>query len=193
MEGYFPVAQYCDLTDVKKDTAHHRAERGTVPAFKDENGRWFIYFTDEQDPVPKGFIPIKEYAKLIGKKYDNVLQRIRAGFYSKDDYIKLRCMTKNGAPYVGIFIRNTTPYPTYNYIYEINKKVKHVLNVNRPDGYLTVREFSEREEMPRHIIYYFIKYKKLKSTFVKGYWYVLGTETMKGVKIRDYKMSSNKL
>ena len=86
-----------------------------------------------------------------------------------------------------------TDLGSWDAVYEINKKVKHVLNVNRPDGYLTVREFSEREEMPRHIIYYFINYKKLKSTFVKGHWYVLGTETMKGVKIRDYKMSSNKL
>lgn len=63
MEGYFPINQYCELTGLKKDTAYHRGIRGTIPAFKDAEGRWFFYFCNDEPDAPEGFYTLAEYAK----------------------------------------------------------------------------------------------------------------------------------
>ena len=172
MEGYFPIHQYCRITGISKDTAHHRAIRGTVEAFKNKEDRWFLYFCDESDPIPEGFIHYTEYAKSIGIRPETVWNVARKyKLFPEDDYIVARYMTPQGAHRITLYIRKGIEYP--NSKDNVNKREAFkLMNSLRPKGYLTVKEFCEREHCSKYYVYNRLTHKKIQGINVSGHWFI---------------------
>lgn len=172
MEGYFPIEQYCRITGCSKDTAHHRAIRGTVESFKDTYGRHFLYYNDEVDPVPEGFVHITEYAKAHNIHRDSVRRTVKNGMFNKDDVKYIRFMTPMGTHYIQVYIRSDAEY--HNTKPRINRRTtEKVMNEFRPEGYLTVKEFAQREGITTMYVYNRIYGGWITGAKqVEGHWYI---------------------
>ena len=192
MEGYFPIEQYCKLTGVSKDTAHHRYIRKTVDGFKNEVGRCFLYFNDEIDPVPEGFIHDVEYAKKIGIGITTLRTTIKRGLFDKEDVVRLRYMNPLGTPYIQTYVRSNCEYPNGRSIAQ-QKKQWLLMNKLRPEGYLTILEFAEREKVPKSCVYQRILRGTIKEAKqVEGHWYIPETTKFERKwKNHDYKAGCN--
>ena len=188
MEGYFPVTQYCQLTGVSKDTAHHRAIRGTVESFKNKHGRWFLYFSDENKPIPEGYIHIDDYARMHHKDPRSVRALIRKNRFQEGDIYYHCWMTKYGAHMKSPYVREAAEYPN-DQRYDITQRNREVMNKYRPEGYLTVPEFSEGEECQACYVYNRINVGKIRSAkCVGGHWYVPETLTIEEVYTYGHKI-----
>lgn len=180
LEGYFPVEQYCRLTGVSKDTAHHRAIRGTVESFKEEkSGRWFIYFCDEADPIPDGFIHVSEYARKNHVHSNTVYRQAKQGIFEQEDFCFIRTMTPQGAHRISLYIKESVEYPNIPRIRN-GRTIRGVLEKSRPDGYLTVMEFAVREGCSKHYVYNRLFSNKIRGKKINGHWYVDERISVKG-------------
>ena len=172
MEGYFPIEQYCRITGCSKDTAHHRAIRGTVESFMNNNGRYFLYYNDEVDPVPEGFVHYKEYAKIHNIKPDSVRRTVKNGLFNEGDIKRIRYMTPQGAHHIQMYIRKDVEYPNKPK-FKNRKIADKVMNEFRPEGYLTVAEFAQREGITTMYAYNRIYGGWIiGSKQVEGHWYI---------------------
>jgi hypothetical protein len=179
MEGYFPIEQYCRITGCSKDTAHHRVIRGTVESFRNSNGRYFLYYNDEVDPVPEGFVHYVEYAKIHNINQDSVRRTVKNGLFNEGDIKRIRYMTPQGAHHIQVYIRSDAEYP--NTQLRINRRTtEKVMNELRPEGYLTVKEFAEREGMTIAYLYNRIYGGWITGAKqVEGHWYIPEKTTFK--------------
>ena len=168
MEGYLPVTEYCRRTGISKDTAHHRAIRGSVEAFKNSHGRWFIYYNDENAPIPEGFVHINEYARSVGTDPKNIRQAVRHNRFQPDDVFICRRMMDSGA-----FRRQTFIRKNAKRIISQNPKgrVKSLLQ-KRPEGYLTVIEAGERMGYHRSNVYHLVYTGMIEAKKVENHWYI---------------------
>ena len=181
MEGYFPVAQYCEMTGISKDTAHHRAIRGTVESFKNKYGRWFLYFCDETKPIPEGYIHLNDYAKAHNKTPKAVYSMVRKNRFLENEVHYHTWMTTGGAHRTTPYILETAEYPG-DRIRENYFGTKRIMIENRPDGYITVSEFCKREDCGTYYVYNRINAGKIRDVkMIGGHWYVPETLTIKEV------------
>ena len=168
MEGYLPIPEYCRRTGISKDTAHHRAIRGTVEAFKNGHGRWFIYYNDENVPLPEGFVHINEYARSVGATPTAIHQAVRRNRFQPDDVLICRRMTDSGAFIRQTFIRKNAKRII---IPKVTGRVGSLLQY-RPEGYLTAIEAGER--MGYHVsnVYHLIYIGMIEAKKVEKHWYI---------------------
>ena len=174
MEGYFPVEKYCELTGVSRDTAYHRAIRGTIDGFKNKHNRWFLYFCDESDHIPEGFIHPKAYASMHGVTLSAILTRIRKGMFDEGNICRIRRLTPKGLIKEGTYIRKDAKFLDKRE-YLLAAEQNYIMNLSRPIGYLTVSEWSERENVPKYKVYSMIKYHKIPSCKNFDHWYIHGS------------------
>ena len=171
MEGYFPIYKYCEITGCNKDTAYHRAERGTIEAFKGKDGRWFIYFSDNREAFPEGFITVEEYANKIGVRKSTVFGRIRNGYFDEKDTILSVVIDPNGHPVNRRLIRETVEWKDFRD--EFNKKHAHgIMNALRPEGAYTISEYAKILGKEQYYIRNRIKNGHMKFTMVGGHYFV---------------------
>jgi len=192
MEGYFPIEQYCKLTGISKDTAHHRYIRKTVEGFKNEAGRCFLYFSDESDPVPEGFIHSKEYAKKVGISVTALRTTIERGLFNDKDVIRIKYTNQLGKHFNQIYVRSDCKYPNGRSIAQQQRQWL-LMNKLRPEGYLTILEFAEREKVPKSCVYQRILRGTVKGAKqIEGHWYIPETTKFERKwKNHDYKAGRN--
>ncbi len=179
MKGYFPIEQYCRITGCSKDTAHHRAIRGTVESFRNSNGRYFLYYNNESDPIPEGFVHITEYAKAHNVHTNSVRKAVKNNVFNKDDVKCIRIMSPKGCHYNQIYIRKDAEYPNESKI-KSRRTTDKVMNKFRPEGYLTVKEFAQREGMTTIYLYNRIYGGWITGAKqVEGHWYIPEKTTFK--------------
>ena len=140
MEGYFPAYEYCRLTGCKKDTAYHRAERGTVESFKGKDGRWFIYYSDNNDGEIDGYLSVKDYAK----KHNISESTVKSKIYSSDEFKKnttsLVLIDKNGHPRKKVLIKEDAEWIDR---YKVQRRYyKRLFDAIRPEGAYTIKEYA---------------------------------------------------
>lgn len=168
MEGYLSILEYCRRTGISKDTAHHRAIRGTVEAFKNSHGRWFIYYNDENAPIPEGFVHISEYARSVGESLPNTRWAVMNNRFRPDDIFTCRRMTDSGAFIRQTFIRKNAKRFT---IQKPKGRIKNLLQ-NRPEGYLTAIEAGERMGYSVSNVYHLIYIGMIEAKKVNNRWYI---------------------
>ena len=178
MEGFFPICQYCEITGVKKNTAHRRAERGSVEAFKNKEGRWFLYFCDDKEIAPEGYVKFKDYADSHGISESTLHNYVQQGRISKDNILTVKKVLTSAiikGSKKRIYIKKDAP---------LQRKDRKecsllILRILKPsDDYLTVDEWSKRENIKNYTSYYWIKYGYLKYTNVEKHYYIPKTETI---------------
>ena len=95
MEAYIPVYEYAQRTGLKMDTVYHRAERGSIESFKNEEGRWFIYYCDEDIPqAPEGYVTIDDFAEMHHVESASIHSYIRKGKFNSEDIMIVRSRNK---------------------------------------------------------------------------------------------------
>ena len=165
MEGYFSIKSYCELTGVSSDTAYHRVNRNEVEAIKEKDGRYFIYYSDENISVPENFITLEDYAKANGLTVNCVRNRIRYGFYKEKDIFKADKCSHNGRIVKTVYINK--------YAVERPKKMfKHCARDNAPKGFLSVIEWAAREGLTKSYPYFLIRNEKIPYIIEDGYYYI---------------------
>ena len=139
MEGYFPILEYCELAEVDRDTAYHRAARGMVDSFKDKEGRLFIYYFKDETKVPENFIPFKEYAKQKGVSYSALHLALTKGEFIKEDVVTLAKDKIKKGTRSKIFINPDAIR---------RKRTREVVATELcPDGYITAKEWRLRNNV----------------------------------------------
>ena len=170
MEGYFPIYKYCEITGCNKDTAYHRAERGTVESFKGKDGRWFLYFSDNRG-IPEGFVSIEDYAKKIGVSHSQVAYKIREGYFKDGETITETIINDDGRPVFRRLIKENAEWVDYRV--NLNKqRAEYIMNRLRPEGAYTVAEYAEHIGKSPAIIYGRIKWGKIKFVKVDGHYFI---------------------
>ena len=165
MEGYFSIKSYCELTGVSSDTAYHRVNRNEVEAIKEKDGRYFIYYSDENISVPENFVTLEDYAKAHGLTVTCVRNRIRYGFYKEKDIFKADRCSHNGRIVKTVYINKyAVERPKYMF--------KHCARDNTPKGFLSVIEWAAREGMSEKYPYYLIRNEKVPYIIEDGYYYI---------------------
>lgn len=174
MEGYFPIYQYCEITGCKKDTAYHRVLRGTVEAFKGQDGRWFVYFSDNRE-IPEGFVTTAEYSKIIGLNKRTVDTRIRLGYFNENDTITSIIIDDKGHPTKRRLIRKDTKWIDYRA--ESNKITsKKLMDFLKPEGTYTVPEYAKIVGRRSCTIYSRIKNGNIKFAKIEGHYFIYPEE-----------------
>lgn len=191
MEGYFPICKYCEITGVKKNTAHRRAERGSVESFKNSEGRWFLYYCDDKEDydVPEGYITCKEFAKKH-RFSNNTLERyIRHGFIDRNNCIVLKRNIKSAV------VKGSGKRKFIKENAEI-KKPKHISIVEyfRPsEDWLTVDEWCKKENIKeKHYVYFWMNSGLLSSAYNKKHRYIPKTETVETIYQRKTQRRKDK-
>ena len=159
MEGYFPINQYCELTGLKKDTAYHRGIRGTIPAFKDAEGRWFFYFCNDEPDAPEGFCTIKEYAVAHDLKLKDIYYAIKCKRFVEGDVI-----VKAYHPKSARGGRSRLTYIREEAVMLPKKKRDHgyqkIIQMC-PEGYIPINAWIEREHVKMYNAYNWINFDYL--------------------------------
>ena len=154
IEGYFPIRVYCELAKVSKDTAYHRTSRKTVPFFVDEYGKMYIYYSTGQNvTVPDNFVTLKEYAKVHNLKFGTLRQLINRGNVKQEDIFRI---THIGGGRSSVYIRKNA---VINYKIIYGKTAE--LYDNKPSGYLTIKEWSEKNNIGYSAARAMVYYKKI--------------------------------
>jgi len=164
MEGYFPICVYCKLANVSEDTAYHRTIRNQVPNFKDENGRMYIYFSDELLKIPEDFVSVPEYCKINYVTPAVIYRRIKLGLFKPEDLYYPPRDVYRAKGIVRIYIRKTAKYirPTDKYC---------------PEGCIPLADWCEENNISRNSGGQLIIHGKLKPVYNNGFVYVKkGTE-----------------
>ena len=165
MEGYFSIKSYCELTGVSSDTAYHRVNRNEVEAIKEKNGRYFIYYSDENISVPENFITLEDYAKANGLTVTCVRNRIRRSFYKEQDIFKADKRFRNGRMVKTVYINKyAVGRPKYMF--------KHCARDNAPKGFLSVPEWAAREGVSKSHPYSLIRNEKIPYIIEDGFYYI---------------------
>jgi hypothetical protein len=158
MDGYYPIQAYCALTGISKDTAYHRAIRGNIKSVKDKRGRLYLYFSENENNVPDGFISVNEYAKKYNMKAGAVQQAIRHKRFNEEDVFRLQHnIGSKNAPHV--FIRETAELaPGYK--------------TNCPPKYIHVSEWAKLNNVTRNNLGQMIITNRIETIKVGGYRYI---------------------
>lgn len=172
MEGYFSIKSYCELANVSTDTAYHRARRNEIPSFTDENGRQFLYFTDEFPGIPEGFISMIEFAEQRKMSYNTVGRLIKKNIIEDKDVFRTKRQFQNGKMLSAIYINKNTIIDEPRQ--RIQEAILRKMNKLRPDGCLTVQEFADAAKVPKYTVYYRIKTRQIPSVINCGHTYIHG-------------------
>jgi len=165
MEGYFSIKSYCELTGVSSDTAYHRVNRNEVEAIKEKDGRYFIYYSDENISVPENFVTLEDYAKANGLTVNCVRNRSRCGFYKEKDIFKADKCSRNGKIVKTVYINK----------YAVGRpKImsRHCARDHAPKGFLSVPEWVSREGVHVSYGYYLIRNDKIPYIIEDGFCYI---------------------
>ena len=161
MEGYFPIEEYVELAKVNRNTAYVRVYRGQVDAFKDKNGRWFIYFSDETGIkrrsyydriVPEGYMKMSDWAEAHGKTYQSVLGCVKRGKFAQGDLYRIGR---------GIFIKN-----------EAVPDTRKLIIRKCPSGYLSVKEWAEQNDVEHKTAMQYVTDGRIPSVKIGKYRYI---------------------
>ena len=158
MEGYFKVSTYAKLCGIKKDTAWHRVLRGSVDSIIGKDGMRYVYFSKGEQ---EGYIPLRMYCKKHGIKPHSAIERI----------VRKRL----GAPDIKKFskAKNAKWYIREDYVWQECRSRKTIgMYMRKPDGYLTVDEWSKKNSMPSNTVRVYIRQGKIESIRVSGYVYI---------------------
>lgn len=190
MEGYFPVCKYAELTGLSKDTIHHRAIRGTVDCFKNSEGRWFLYYCDDEFIKPEGYLTVEEFAEKVGRTKNCVHGYIRKKIIDPK-YIMYK--KANLASYVlkgqqpWIFIKEDAAFipQIVNRYYKLklaNEEIILKLQSLKPsDDYLTVSEWVAKESLSKHMAYNWIKEGLIPYVKVENHYFIPKDQTIDDV------------
>ena len=176
MEAYLSAFDYCEKTGTKKDTALHRAIRGTVPAFQDQNGRWFLYYNDdEEQKIPEGYITIEEYAKRNNIRVGICKSVLKDGLFNKEDIKIVYGKGYHGRQYSNVIIRENAIAPDILPRIYANEKMLHIIYLDCPNGYITVREYCKQmgiDSYHKSRVYQQIYAGKIPAIKYKGHYYI---------------------
>lgn len=170
MEGYFPISDYCVLAQVDRDTAYHRAIRGTVDSFRNKNGRLYIYHSQNNINIPDNFIPLTTYAKKQKKSYSAIHRAMSAGEFKSKDIVVLPLTIMNGSSRSKIFINPDAERAKRTY--EMRARAK------RPEGYLTANEWREKYHVTKSNFNQMIISDRIETIKVGAYRYVKETQQL---------------
>ena len=165
MEGYFSIKSYCELTGISSDTAYHRVNRNQVEAIKEKDGRYFIYYSDENLSVPENFITLEDFAKANGLTVHCVRNRIRYGFYKEEDIFKADKCSRNGRITKTVYINKYT-------VGRPKIKGGYCSSNKTPKGFLSAVEWAAREEVSKPYLYYLIRNGKVPYIIEGGFYYI---------------------
>ena len=161
MEGYFKVSTYAKLSGISLDTAWHRVLRGSVESIIGRDGYYYVYFNSiDIDRDMNGYISLKDYGSAHNIKCSTLYARIRSGLIKPPDVKKYERK---------LYIRK-------DYIAEDVGSLRNTravgLQQNKPDGYLTIQEWSSKNGINLRTARTYVYCGKIKSIEAKGYHYV---------------------
>lgn len=158
MEGYFKVSTYAKLCGIKLDTAWHRVLRGQVDSIIGKDGVRYVYYSKED---LKGYIPLRKYCKEHGINPSKLLWRIQSN-YLKEPNIKKFGKSKKSPWYIREdYVISELPHSS---VYSMYK--------NKPEGYLTIKEWCLKTKMNYNTTRVCIHGGKIDSIRINGHVYI---------------------
>lgn len=133
IKGYFPVSMYAKMNGINIDTAWHRVWRNSVPSIIGVDGERYVY-TKYETELEKDYITLTEFCRENGIKVTTMRSRIAKGVIPKEYY---RIVKKKKVQW--IYIRKTYQPPEH-----FTSKLNIQMQMAKPKGYLTVKEWSTK-------------------------------------------------
>ena len=165
MEGYFSIKSYCELTGVSSDTAYHRVYRNEVETIKEKDGRYFIYYSDENISIPENFVTLEDFAKANGVSVTCIRYRVQCGIYKEEDVFKADKCSHNGKIVKTVYINKYAVGRPKNMPY-------HCASDKTPKGFLSIAEWAAREGTSSRYPYYLIRNEKVPYIIEDGFYYI---------------------
>lgn len=161
MEGYFKVSTYAKFSGISQDTAWHRVLHGSVESIIGKDGYRYVYFnSNDIDRDMNGFISLKDYGSAHNIKRGTLLARIRSGLIKPPDVKKYERKWYIRKDYIAADICSL-------------QNIRAVgLKQNKPDGYLTIEEWSSKNGINLQTARTYAYFGKIESIKVKGYYYI---------------------
>lgn len=167
MEGYFKVSTYAKLCGISLDTAWHRVLRGPAKSIIGKDGRRYVYFnSDDIDRDMNGFISLKDYESAHDIKHSTLLARIRSGLIKPPDVKKYERKWYIREDYIVADVGSLRYSRTDG------------LQQNKPNGYLTIEEWSSKNGINLHTARAYANLGKIESIKVEGYYYISKDTTL---------------
>lgn len=165
MEGYFKVSTYAKLCGISQDTAWHRVLRGSVESFAGKDGlRWVYYKSEVKPKIPEGYIPLSQYLEKFGISHPTAYHRIKMKQLREPDILNVghgrvtRWCIRQDYEWPKII---RTPH---------NKVVK--LHNNKPDGYLTMKEWCRKNYMNYNTTRRYVTTGRIECIHTGGHVYI---------------------
>lgn len=161
MEGYFKVSTYAKFSGIKLDTAWHRVIRGSVESIIGKDGFRYVYFnSNDIDHDMNDFVSLKDYVNTHDIKRGTLIDRIRAGYIKPPDVKKCGRRWYIRKDYIAADVGSLQ-----------NGRLRD-LQRKKPDGYLTIREWSSKNGINLETAKNYSHIGKIESIKVEGYRYI---------------------
>lgn len=161
MEGYFKVSTYAKFNGISQDTAWHRVLRGSVESIIGKDGCRYVYFNSlDMDRDTSGFISLKDYGRAHNIKPTTLVSRIRKGLIEPPDVKKYEHRWYIRKDYIAADVG----LPRDSRLRSMQQ--------NKPNGYLTIKEWSRKNNINLNTARTYVYCGKIESIKVKGNHYI---------------------
>ena len=161
MEGYFKVSTYAKFSGISQDTAWHRVLRGSVESIIGKGGCRYVYFnSNDIDHDMNDFVSLKDYVNAHNINRSTLLFRIHTGLIKPPDVKKYEYRWYIRKDYIAADVSSPR-----------NSRLLF-LQQNKPNGYLTVREWSSKNGINLKTAQTYVYRGTIESIKVKGIRYV---------------------
>lgn len=160
MEGYFKVSTYAKFSGISRDAAWHRVLRGSVESIIGKDGCRYVYF-NSMDHDMNDFISLKDYGSAHGIKKATLMARIHSGLIKPYDVKKYEHRWYIRKDYIAADVISS----------QQNKRLCG-LQRNKPNGYLTIEEWSSKNGINLQTARIYVRCGKIESIKVKCFRYI---------------------
>lgn len=161
IKGYFPVSMYAKMNGISTDTAWHRVLREGVESIIGKDGERYVYY-EKHTKLEQNYITLKEYGKTHGISNSALYGRIRKGIIPEN------VLVKKGKGSGCIYIQKDYVTPARQLA---NQKTIDLYQ-KRPDGYLTVNDWADKNQMSYNTVRVYTRNGRIPSIRVSGHCYI---------------------